>query len=142
MTWGFNLLAGNVNNTVAAAKAMLYAFSRYGPASRAGVILDNIEIGNEADLYKLSNWTVSSYASQYVESRYLSSIPSSHYTFRWKQFAGQLVWQAGLNPGRAPRLLVGSFAANSNSSADSFNPPNLFRAGILNGSYFGSFVNT
>lgn len=143
MTWGFNLLSNDVNNTVAAARAMLSAFSSYGPASRAGVILDTIEIGNEPDLYQRPNWTVSAYANQYVLLSFIvlrSIMPTM--SFRWQQFAGQIVYQAGLRPKQAPRLLLGSFASSSNSSTEGFSPQTLLRTNILNGSYFGAFVDT
>jgi hypothetical protein len=72
MTWGVNLLSGNVTNAVAIANSLLKAFSVGGPAHIAGVSLDAIEIGNEPDLYvhhgfRPPSWNISSYVAQYVQ---------------------------------------------------------------------------
>ncbi|OBZ65454.1 Beta-glucuronidase [Grifola frondosa] len=70
MVWGVNLGLDNVTNAVNMAKAIVGAFA--SAAVRAsGVVLDRIEVGNEADLYKdnglrPSNWTVSEYVADWI----------------------------------------------------------------------------
>lgn len=70
MTWGVNFGANNVANAVNMAKAIAKQFVPGGAAHAAGVLLDMIEIGNEADLYgsnglrNSSSWAMSDYISQ------------------------------------------------------------------------------
>lgn len=70
MTFGVNLASSNMSNAVAMAKAIVEAFNpSTGPAATAGVILDMIEIGNEADLYaqnklRPAGWNVTVYVAQ------------------------------------------------------------------------------
>lgn len=69
MIWGVNLGANNVTNAVIEAQAIRKAFQSGGAAANAGIILDAIEIGNEADLYKNnglrgSGWNVDQYIPQ------------------------------------------------------------------------------
>lgn len=72
MTWGVNLLSNDSCNAVAMAQAIVEAFAPgHGPADAAGIILDAIEIGNEADLYanhgfRPANWSVKAYVDQSV----------------------------------------------------------------------------
>jgi hypothetical protein len=77
MTWGVNLGAYNISVAVAEAKAIKQAFSPGGAAFDAGVQLDAIEIGNEADLYghnglRSTPWTITEYIAQYVSFRFVS----------------------------------------------------------------------
>lgn len=51
MIWGVNFALNNVSVAVAEAKAIRKAFLPGGAAFDAGITLDAIEIGNEADLY-------------------------------------------------------------------------------------------
>lgn len=69
MVWGLNLGSDSTSNAVAQVKAIMSTFASDGAATAAGVILDYIEIGNEADLYgsnglRSSSWTFSQYLSQ------------------------------------------------------------------------------
>ncbi|KAI0689488.1 glycoside hydrolase family 79 protein [Cerioporus squamosus] len=73
MTWGVNLGADNVTNAVNMAKAIVGAF-RTGAVKASGVIMDLIEVGNEADLYQFtglrsnnSDWTVEDYVSDWID---------------------------------------------------------------------------
>lgn len=71
MIWGVNFGSNSTANAVAQAKAIVSTFAAGGAANAAGVILDSIEIGNEADLYhnnglRPSSWTFSQWATQYV----------------------------------------------------------------------------
>jgi len=65
--WGLNLGQTNLTATFLGAKALVEAFA--SPAVKnAGIILDAIEIGNEADLYKNNGARPKTYTStQYVE---------------------------------------------------------------------------
>lgn len=69
MIWGVNLGSNSTTNAVAQAKAIVATFASGGAANAAGVTLDSIEIGNEADLYhnnglRSSSWTFSQWATQ------------------------------------------------------------------------------
>src|ERR1700733_1928016 len=67
------MLSGNIKNAVAMAESILIAFSARGAAQGAGIFLDAVEIGNEADLYasngnRPSSYNISSYVAEYVHS--------------------------------------------------------------------------
>lgn len=69
MIWGVNFGANNLTNAVNMAKAIAKQFQPGGAAHAAGVSLDMIEIGNEADLYgnnglRNKTWTITDYISQ------------------------------------------------------------------------------
>lgn len=69
MTWGVNLGSASTSNAVAEAKAIMATFSEGGAAYEAGIILEAIEIGNEADLYannglRSSGWDINQYTAQ------------------------------------------------------------------------------
>ncbi|OJT07649.1 Beta-glucuronidase [Trametes pubescens] len=112
MTWGVNLGADNVTNAVNMAKAIVGAF-RSGAVKASGVVLERIEVGNEADLYKNnglrpSNWTVQEY------------VPD------WISVAGPVVEAAGITGRDGPLTLQGAAFASSG-----FTPRELFALGIL-----------
>lgn len=76
MIWGVNFALNNVSVAVAEAKAIRKAFTAGGAAFDAGIILDAIEIGNEADLYahhglRPTPWNASVYTPQCVILLYL-----------------------------------------------------------------------
>ena len=52
MIWGINFGFNNGRNAVVQAKAIVATFAPGGATRSAGVSLDAIEVGNEADLYK------------------------------------------------------------------------------------------
>lgn len=62
VVWGVNFGSGTVNNAVAQTKSILATFGTSGAAHKAGVILESIEIGNEADLYVQHNIRSSGYS--------------------------------------------------------------------------------
>lgn len=70
MIWGVNFGLNNITNAVAEAQAIRKAFLPGGPAFDAGIILDAIEIGNEADLYgtnglrSSASWNIDVYTTQ------------------------------------------------------------------------------
>jgi len=110
MTWGVNLGADNVTNAVNMAKSIIRAFSS-SAVKAAGVTLDMIEIGNEADLYlggfRPSNWTVQEYADD------------------WLSLAGPVANASGLHVGGVT-FQGASFAGTG------FTPRELFNLGLLN----------
>lgn len=65
--WGLNLGQNNVTAAFLEAKSLVKAFAS-SDITGAGIVLDAIEIGNEADLYKNNGLRASSYSStQYVK---------------------------------------------------------------------------
>lgn len=67
VTWGLNLGQNNITAAFLEAKSIVKAFS--SPAiKRAGIVLDSIEIGNEANLYPSNGARPMTYTtSQYVK---------------------------------------------------------------------------
>lgn len=61
VTWGLNLGANNITNIVAEAKSLAKAFNS-PEMTKANVVLDFIEIGNEADLYPNNGLRPSTYS--------------------------------------------------------------------------------
>ncbi|OSD01894.1 glycoside hydrolase family 79 protein [Trametes coccinea BRFM310] len=113
MVWGVNLGADNVTNAVNMAKAIVGAF-RTLAVQLSGVILDRIEVGNEADLYKNnglrpSNWTVQEYVAD------------------WENVAGAVAEAVGINSRNDPVTLQGAAFAGQG-----FTPREIFDLGILN----------
>jgi len=116
VTWGLNLGADNITNAVDEAKSLIQAFQSSAMKS-AGVTLDLIEIGNEADLYvnnglRQSPWTVATYVQQ------------------WTAFAGNVSQAIGMKVGTAPGFQMPSFA-NSDFGHGGFSPESTFSDGIL-----------
>ncbi|KAI8984835.1 glycoside hydrolase family 79 protein [Trametes punicea] len=113
MTWGVNLGADNATNAVNMAKAIVGAF-RTLAVKASGVILERIEVGNEADLYKNnglrpSNWTVQEYVAD------------------WESIAGSVVEAIGISGRNGPVTLQGAAFAGQG-----FTPREIFNLGILN----------
>ena len=113
MVWGVNFGADNATNAVNMAKSIMKAFAS-SAVKAANVILDRIEVGNEADLYKNnglrpSNWTV----DQYVPD--------------WENIAGAVVAAVGISGRNGPVSIQGAAFANQG-----FTPRQIFSRGILN----------
>ena len=112
MTWGINFGANNATNAVNMAKSVFRAFQNAAVIA-SGVVLDRLEVGNEADLY-LSNglrtgtWTVNTYVSD------------------WESIAGPVVEAVGITNATGPVTLQGASFANQG-----FTPSELFNLGIL-----------
>ena len=72
MIWGLNFGKANLTAAYLSAQSILKAFA--SPAVKsAGIMLDGIEIGNEADLYaynglRQSTYTVLDYVNEYAAS--------------------------------------------------------------------------
>ncbi|RPD70303.1 glycoside hydrolase family 79 protein [Lentinus tigrinus ALCF2SS1-7] len=112
MTWGINLGADNVTNAVNMAKAIMRAF-RSNTVKASGVILDLIEVGNEADIYNYTglrpqNWTAEVY------------VPD------WISVAGAAVEAAGIRGRYGPVSVQGAAFATQQ-----FTPREIFDLGIL-----------
>lgn len=128
MTWGVNLGLDNATNAGNMARAILNAFSSSAVRS-SGVVLDLIEIGNEADLYKNnglrpSNWTVQEYVADWVNistavAEQINSHPLTTVSARRSADASQS-WVQG------PVQIQGaSFAGQG------FTPRQIFNLGVL-----------
>ncbi|KAI0915487.1 hypothetical protein AcV5_003693 [Taiwanofungus camphoratus] len=113
MVWGVNLGFNNVTNAVNMAKAIVRAFS-LPSVKNSGVVLERIEVGNEADLYgnnglrPAGNWTVQDY------------VPD------WESVAGPVVQAAGISSKYGPVTLQGAAFASQ-----AFTPREIFELGIL-----------
>jgi len=114
MVWGVNLGYNNITNAVNMAKAIIRAFSLPSVQS-SGVVLERIEVGNEADLYSSNglrpadNWTVEEYVAD------------------WESVAGPVVETAGLYDKYGLVTLQGAAFASQK-----FTPREIFALGILN----------
>ena len=94
MIWGVNFGLNNITNAVSEAIAIRKAFLPGGPAFDAGITLDAIEMGNEADLYatnglRAAGWNISTYTQQCVFFLSLS-FASSFLSSRLFSFEGVL----------------------------------------------------
>ena len=112
MVWGVNFGADNATNAVNMAKAIGRAFASEDVVS-SGVVLDRIEVGNEADLYSNNglrprNYTVDDY------------VPD------WISVAGPVVDAAGISGRDGPVSIQGAAFANQG-----FTPREIFGLGIL-----------
>ncbi|EMD41170.1 glycoside hydrolase family 79 protein [Gelatoporia subvermispora B] len=112
MVWGINFGLDNVTNAVNMANAIVGAF-RTSAVRNSGVILQRLEVGNEADLYKNnglrpSNWTVEEY------------VPD------WESIAGPVVEAAGITSNTGPVTMQGAAFAGQG-----FTPREIFSLGIL-----------
>ena len=113
MTWGINFGADNVTNAVNMVKSIIKAFTTPAVID-SGVVLERIEIGNEADLYsnnglRPSNYSVNAY------------VPD------WISVAGPVAEAAGITSNTGSVTLQGASFANQG-----FTPREIFGLGILN----------
>ncbi|KAI0787956.1 hypothetical protein C8Q74DRAFT_1315715 [Fomes fomentarius] len=112
MTWGVNFGADNVTNAVNMAKSIIKAFDTPSVID-SGVVLDLIEVGNEADLYRNNGLRPSSFSvNQYVPD--------------WISVAGPVAQAAGITDRDGPVSLQGAAFANQG-----FTPRQIFNLGIL-----------
>ena len=113
MVWGVNLGANNVTNAVNMARAITGAFSS-PEINAAGVFLDRLEIGNEADLYtsnglRKKGWGLSDYVRE------------------WTQSANAVAEAVGLTDRNTSVTIQGAAFANQG-----FSPRKIYDLGILN----------
>ncbi|KAK7032967.1 glycoside hydrolase family 79 protein [Favolaschia claudopus] len=115
VTWGVPLGPLNATAAVLEAKAIMNAFN--SPVCKAaGITLDYLEIGNEADLYKNNGFRPSSYSS-------------SQYVQEWTALATNVSNAVKLSK-TGTKFLVGSFAGSS-SKTTGFSPQAIYSEGVL-----------
>lgn len=142
--WGVNLGSNNVTAAYLEAKSILKAFSS-PDIVKAGIHLDALEIGNEADLYKnnglrATTYNISQYVKEWVPFILHSTLKSFMFAFRWVTFATNLSTSLELSPGTAPSFWGAGFAGSSHSTSG-FSPQSFFNQGILNTSV-GPLIST
>ncbi|KAJ7464179.1 glycoside hydrolase family 79 protein [Mycena latifolia] len=126
VTWGVNFGGKNLTAVFLETQAIVSAFS--SPAiQNAGITLDFLELGNEADIYKNNGLRASTYSV-------------SQYTTEWISFATNMSRTANLAASNT-RIWGGAFAESSHSTTSGFSPQGIFANGILD-SEPGAFINT
>ncbi|TDL25597.1 glycoside hydrolase family 79 protein, partial [Rickenella mellea] len=120
VTWGVNFGQNNLTAAFLEAQSIKNAFAS-SAVKNAGITLDFIEIGNEADLYAHAN----------NGARNPSTWSISEYTKEWTNFAKNVSVAAGITSSSHVKFLGGSFGFSGHSSS-SFSPQGMFASGILN----------
>ncbi|KZT13293.1 glycoside hydrolase family 79 protein [Laetiporus sulphureus 93-53] len=113
MIWGVNLGFNNITNARNMAKAIVAAFSSPS-VIESGVILERIEVGNEADLYGSNGLRPSGYWTV------------QDYVFDWESVALPVIQAAGISTRFGPVTLQGAAF-----SGQGFTPREIFSLGIL-----------
>ncbi|KAF5364760.1 hypothetical protein D9758_009299 [Tetrapyrgos nigripes] len=114
--WGVNFGTKNITAAFLEAQAIQQAFSS-DAVQDAGIILDFVEIGNEADLYSGNGHRPSGFnVSEYVDE--------------WATFATNVSAAAGITPDSHAQFWGGGFAESSHSTTG-FSPQGMFSKGIL-----------
>ncbi|KAG6887825.1 hypothetical protein C0995_012372 [Termitomyces sp. Mi166 len=126
ITWGLNLGQFNLTTAFLEAKSIVKAFSS-SAIRNAGIVLDAIEIGNEADLYPNNGARPRSYnIAQFVKE--------------WTVFATNISAAMGISSGSTTKFWGCAFAGSSHSTSG-FSPQSAFKQGLLK-SKPGSFIST
>ncbi|KAG5716858.1 hypothetical protein E4T56_gene3419 [Termitomyces sp. T112] len=126
VTWGLNLGQFNLTTAFLESKSIVKAFSS-SAIRNSGIVLDAIEIGNEADLYRNNGARPQSYnVAQYVRE--------------WTTFATNISAAMGISSS-SPTKLWGCAFAGSSHSTTGFSPQSAFQQGLLK-SKAGSFIST
>ncbi|KAG6879675.1 hypothetical protein C0992_012973 [Termitomyces sp. T32_za158] len=116
----------NLTTAFLQAKSIVRAFSS-SAIRNAGIVLDAIEIGNEADLYRNNGARARSYnIAQYVKE--------------WTTFATNISAAMGINSGSTTKFWGCAFADSSHSNSG-FSPQSAFQQGLLK-SKAGSLIST
>ncbi|THV07040.1 glycoside hydrolase family 79 protein [Dendrothele bispora CBS 962.96] len=124
--WGVNFGTDNLTAAVLEAQAIKRAFDS-DAVKDAGVVLDFVEIGNEADLYGGNGHREKGFnISEYVQ--------------QWTDFAQNVSVAAGINSTSDVKFWGGAFAESSHSGSG-FSPQGMFSNGILNSSE-GKLIGT
>lgn len=146
VTWGVNLGLNNITNAVNEAKSITAAFAS-SSIKNSGIVLDAIEIGNEADLYKNNGLRPATYNSTQYVKECVSLAPSLYYRipnlcviFRWIAFATSVSAAANIKAGSTTQFWGAAFADSSHSTSG-FSPQAIFNDGILS-SAPGSLIST
>ncbi|KAK2465563.1 hypothetical protein APHAL10511_002455 [Amanita phalloides] len=111
--WGVNLGQRNISAATHEARAIFKAFST-DAFKDAGLVLDAIEIGNEADLYKLHHGRPSDYSI-------------SDYLHEWSVFASAVSDVAHITDASHTKFWIGSFSTHAKTG---FSPHALFKHGL------------
>ncbi|KAJ7089061.1 glycoside hydrolase family 79 protein [Mycena epipterygia] len=125
VTWGVNFGGANLTAVFLETQAIVTAFAS-SAFTQAGITLDNLELGNEADLYSGNGLRASTYTVQ-------------QYTPQWITYATNLTNTAKLSSSNT-RIWGGAFAGSSHTTTG-FSPQGIFANGILN-SVPGAFIKT
>ncbi|ESK88247.1 glycoside hydrolase family 79 protein [Moniliophthora roreri MCA 2997] len=124
--WGVNFGQNNLTAAVLEAQSIAKAFSS-SAITNAGISLDLLEIGNEADLYRNNGFRPSTFnISQYVKE--------------WINFANNVSTAGGISSSSKRKFFGGAFAGSGHSNT-SFSPQGMFANGILS-SAPGSQIST
>ncbi|KAG6844289.1 hypothetical protein H0H87_008158 [Tephrocybe sp. NHM501043] len=118
VTWGLNFGQFNLTTAFLEAKSILKAFSS-SAIKNAGITLDAIEIGNEADLYRNNGARSRTYnITQYVKE--------------WTAFATNISTTMGISSSSSTKFWGAAFAGSSHSSSTGgFSPQSAFSEGLL-----------
>ncbi|KAA1467403.1 glycoside hydrolase family 79 protein [Dentipellis sp. KUC8613] len=120
VTWGVNFGTNNLTAAYLETQAIVSAFTSSAMKS-AGVTLESIEIGNEADLYKNNGHRNSSFNIQ-------------NYVSQWTTFAQNVTAVANAALGSKVALWGASFAGSSHSATSGFSPQSAIQDGLLKSS--------
>ncbi|KDR78761.1 hypothetical protein GALMADRAFT_209155 [Galerina marginata CBS 339.88] len=118
ITWGMNLKENNLTAVFLETRSLMKAFAS-SAMKNAGVILDSIEVGNEADGFGLS-------------------LPT--YIQQWEKIAQNITATAGLTKSSSTKLWGAAFAGSSHSTSG-FSPQSIIAQNILS-SAAGSLITT
>ncbi|KAF7967476.1 hypothetical protein HWV62_34077 [Athelia sp. TMB] len=114
--WGVSLREDNLTSAYLETKAIVKAFTS-AAVKNAGITLDFIEVGNEADMYVSNGGRVAPYGpKQYVPD--------------WVTIATNVSAAAGLSSTSYTKLVGGSFAFSTHTTTG-LSPQGIFAAGIL-----------
>lgn len=142
VVWGLNLGQKNLTATFLEVRALFRAFSLPN-ITNAGIALEAVEIGNEADLYVNNGIRAKGYEAAYVkECVVVTLVPRKDIdvTSRWVYFAANISATLNLTSKSPPHFWSASFAGSSGSTTG-FSPQAIIDQGILN-TYPGSFITT
>ncbi|KJA26227.1 glycoside hydrolase family 79 protein [Hypholoma sublateritium FD-334 SS-4] len=127
VSWGLNLGENNLTAAFLEAKSLAKAFSS-SQIKNAGITLDAIEIGNEADLYSNNGLRASTYTS-------------TQYVSEWTTFANNVSATIIAEfPDISPKFWGAAFAGSSHSTTG-FSPQAIFAEGVLT-SPAGKLIST
>ncbi|KAF7970112.1 hypothetical protein HWV62_24994 [Athelia sp. TMB] len=114
--WGVSLREDNLTSAYLETKAIVKAFAS-AAVKNAGITLDFIEVGNEADLYVNNGGRRAPYGpTQYVPD--------------WVKIATNVSAAAGLSSSSHTKLIGAAFASSSHTTIG-MSPQGIFAAGIL-----------
>jgi len=144
--WGLNLRDDNITAAFLETQAIVKAFKSHA-VTRAGITLDFLEIGNEADLYvsnggRMNPWGPTQYVQKFVLTKLgIEETLTTYFVNSWTVFATNVSATAGLSSTSKTRLIGAAFASSSHSSTTGLSPQSILESGILD-SNAGSFITT